>query len=92
MGDAITALGFRLAGMRVTSPRQDEVEPVFQEALEQFQLVFITAEYAESISEAALTRALSATLPLTVVVADARNHVVPPDLAARLRREIGIEA
>jgi len=52
----------------------------------------VSAALATDIGEAALLPALAATEPLVLVVADANGSAAPPDVAARMRAQLGLEA
>lgn len=92
VGDEATAAGYRLAGARVRVPAAGEEAAALAEARAEAPLVLITAACAARVDAAMLRSALAALAPLVVVVADARNGAAPPDLAARLRGQLGLEA
>jgi hypothetical protein len=54
--------------------------------------VLVTAACAARVDAGALRAALAALAPLVVVVADACNEAAPPDLAVRLRGQLGLTA
>src|SRR5512143_4165127 len=91
IGDEVSATAFRLAGMAVRVPAEGEEAAALAEVGGEVELVLITAECAARIPPAALRRALTATAPLTLVVPDVRGRQAPPDLAARLRVQLGME-
>jgi hypothetical protein len=53
--------------------------------------VLITADLAARLPPAVLQQALNAGRPLVAVLPDVRGRTVPPDLAAALRRQLGME-
>ncbi len=61
-------------------------------ARSQAPLVLVSAAVAAGIGEALLREALSALAPLVLVVPDLHAAVPLPDLAARLRGQLGLEA
>ncbi|MEW5790276.1 MAG: V-type ATP synthase subunit F [Pseudomonadota bacterium] len=91
IGDEVTAAGYRLAGMRILLPELSAVGQALHEASAAAELVLITAEYAARLPPAHLRSALSARKPLVLVVPDARNRTELPELAARMRAQLGIE-
>ena len=53
--------------------------------------MLVSAAIAARIDEAALSRALAALSPLTLLVPDPAGIAPLPDIAARLRRQLGLE-
>jgi len=92
IGDQVTAAGYRLAGVRVRAPAPGDETAALAAARADAPLVMITAACAARVDAAALRDAVSALAPVVVVVADAQGDVAPPDLAARLRGQLGLEA
>jgi len=92
VGDEVSAAGYRLAGVRVRTPRPGEAATALAEALAQAPLVLLSSAVAAGIGERPLRAALSALAPLVVVVPDLQGDVPVPDLAARLRAQLGLEA
>ena len=92
IGDEVTAAGYRLAGVRVRAPGPGDETAALAAARAEAPLVLITAACAARVDAAALRDAVCALAPLVVVVADAQGDVAPPDLAARLRGQLGLEA
>ena len=92
LGDEVTAAGYRLAGARVSVPRRGEEAAALAEARSGAPLVLISAGVASRIPESALKIALAALAPLALIVPDPVGDTPVPDLAARLRRELGLEA
>jgi vacuolar-type H+-ATPase subunit F/Vma7 len=83
VGDEVTALGFRLAGVETRVPDDSELESVLAKAAEEASLVIVTAELAQRIRKAPKDAVL-------LVISSARGDVAPPDFALRARRELGI--
>jgi len=92
LGDEVTAAGYRLAGAQVRVPAPGEADAAFAEARALAPLVLVSAAVAVHIDAAQLRAALTALQPLVLIVPDARGEVPRPDLAARLRGQLGMEA
>ena len=92
LGDEVTAAGYRLAGVEVRVPAPGEADAAFAEARTLAPLVLVSAAVAARIDAAQLRGALMALQPLILIVPDARGEVPRPDLAARLRGQLGMEA
>jgi vacuolar-type H+-ATPase subunit F/Vma7 len=92
LGDELSAAGYRLAGARVRTPAAGEAAQALAWAREQAPLVLLSAAVAAQIGEAALRPALAALAPLVLIVPDPQGQAPLPDLAARLRGQLGIEA
>ena len=92
LGDEVAAAGWRLAGVdaRATSPGAESAQ--LERALEEAQLVLVSAEAAARIPEPQLRAALRRLDPVTVIVPDLREAVPYPDVAARMKRQLGIES
>lgn len=92
LGDEVSAAGFRLAGAQVRTPHAGEEASALAWARAQAPLVLLSAAVAERVGDATLRAALVALAPLVLVVPDLQGEVPLPDLAARLRRQLGLEA
>jgi vacuolar-type H+-ATPase subunit F/Vma7 len=92
LGDELSAAGYRLAGALVRTPRAGEEAAALAWARTQAPLVLLSAPVAAGIAEAVLRNALSALAPLVLIVPDLQGDVPLPDLAARLRGQLGLEA
>ena len=92
LGDEVTAAGYRLAGARVRVPRRGEETAALAAARAEGPLVLVSAAVAGRITETELRRALAAVAPLVQIVPDPVGDAPVPDLAARLRRQLGLEA
>ena len=92
IGDEVAAAGWRLARVhaRATVPgaASDPLAPPQGDA----QLVVLAADAAARIPEAQLRAALCRVTPVTVVVPDLREAIPYPDVAARMKRQLGIES
>ena len=91
LGDEVSAAGYRLAGALVRTPRAGEQSAALAWARSQAPLVLVSAAIAAGIGDATLRSALSAVAPLVLIVPDLHGAVPLPDLAARLRGQLGLE-
>ena len=92
LGDEVSAAGYRLAGALVRTPAAGEEAAALAWARARAPLVLVSATVAAGIGERALRGALSALTPLVLIVPDLHGEVPLPDLAARLRGQLGLEA
>jgi len=92
LGDEVTAAGYRLAGAHVRVPAPADANAAFEEARALAPLVIVSAAFAVHIDATELRAALTALQPLVLIVPDARGEIPRPDLAARLREQLGMEA
>ena len=92
LGDEVSAAGYRLAGASVRTPAAGDETSALSEACAQAPLVLLSAAVAARIAEGVLRSALSALAPLVLIVPDLAGDVPLPDLAARLREQLGLEA
>ena len=90
IADELTAVGWRLAGARVSIPAAADVDERFQQALASAELVMISAPFAARVSAPRLAAALEAFPPLTLIIADIRHTQELPDLEAQARRALGV--
>ena len=88
IGDEATALGFRLAGASVIVPRPGNEADALASARAS---VLISADVAARISARELAVARAALAPLTLIVPDLQGAIAMPDLATRLRAQLGLE-
>ena len=90
IGDAVSATGYRLAGLRVQVPDTADLLAQIEQAATDASLVLLGADLAAQLPLAALDRLLSAVSPAVVVVPDVRAQAELPDLANRLRQQLGV--
>jgi vacuolar-type H+-ATPase subunit F/Vma7 len=90
IGDEIEAAGYRLAGVEVRVPPQDQLLAAVRSACETAPLVLIGAATAREIPPGELDRLLARVAPPVVVVPDVRRRTGLPDLATRLRGQLGV--
>lgn len=92
IGDEISAAGWRLTGARVALPGPGEETAALLSACAAAPLVLVSAAVAARMDGAALATAASALAPLVLVVPDPQGEVRLPDLGAKLRRQLGLDA
>jgi len=92
VGDERSAAGFRLAGARVLTPARGEEAAALRTARAAGELVLLDATIAAALPEAMLREACAALQPLVLVIADVDGAVPVPDIAARLRTQLGLSA
>lgn len=92
IGDEVSAVGYRLAGLAVLVPAPGEEAAALALARRNAPLVLVSAATAAALPAAELRAALVALAPVTVIVPDVHERVPLPDSTARLRRELGVEA
>jgi len=104
LGDEVSAAGWRLAGAAtrvvgageearaVGAARDAALDAAFDAALGEAPLVLVSAALAARIEPSRLQSALAALAPLVLVVPDPQGDKPLPDLAARLRAQLGMAA
>jgi vacuolar-type H+-ATPase subunit F/Vma7 len=92
LGDEVSAAGYRLAGAQVRVPEPGASSAALARALADAPLVLLSAAVAARIGDSALRSALAATAPLVLVVPDTLGTTRMPDVAARMRAQLGLEA
>lgn len=90
LGDEISALGFRLAGVECYRPAPEETLGLFRRLRAEVQLILVTAQVAADLPADLLRRAQLAERPLVLVIPDVRHRVAAPDRAALIRRQLGM--
>ena len=90
LGDEATAAGFRLAGIRVYTPNEQELAASLKLARGEASLIMLSARLAQCMPAAELERLLAGVAPPVLVVEDVTGAALLPDLATRLRRELGM--
>ena len=92
IGDEVTAAGYRLAGAQVRVPAEGEATAAFDEARAHVAAgARLRGGRGEDRRRRCCARALMALAPLVLIVPDAQGEVPLPDLAARLRGQLGME-
>ena len=92
VGDAIMASGYRLAGVAVHVPPPGEETAAFERARGEARVVLVALDTALKIPLARLERAIAAQSPLVLIVPDPDGRPSPVDPAARVRRQLGLDA
>jgi vacuolar-type H+-ATPase subunit F/Vma7 len=92
IGDEISAAGYRLAGLRVRVPGRGDEAAALGAARADAPLVLVSATVASRIAEDAMREAQTALTPLVLIVPGLDAETPVPDLAARLRKQLGLEA
>jgi len=90
IGDEVTAAGFRLAGVRVRSPKEGDLQGLLEWANSSTSLIYITAEYAAALEDEQQHRLLAQLYPPVVVIQDIRSNTPVQDLAKQLRAQLGV--
>ena len=91
IGDAVTAAGFRLAGVATEVPDPEALAGAVEAARGATRVLVMTAG-AHAALPPALARALDAAdTPLLALVPDAQGQVPVADMEAEVRRALGIE-
>ena len=90
IGDEVTAAGFRLAGVRVRTPLEGDLQGVLDWACSNTSLIYITAEYAATLGRDQQHRLLTQLEPPVVVIPDIRSNTPMQDLATQLRAQLGV--
>jgi vacuolar-type H+-ATPase subunit F/Vma7 len=91
LGDEVNGAGFRLAGVEVHVPEPGAAATMLESARAEAPLVLVSAAVAAQLPESQLAAAVAARAPLTVVVPDPVGGTPMPDLARRLRGQLGME-
>jgi vacuolar-type H+-ATPase subunit F/Vma7 len=92
IGDEVAAAGLRLAGADVRVPTRGAEAATLAAARASAPLVMIDAAVAARLPAELLRAAVRAPAPITVVVPDLQGEAATPDIAQRLRRQLGIDA
>ncbi len=91
VGDEVNGAGYRLAGAQVRVPEPGRAAEALEEARAQASLVLVSAALVAQIPAGRLASAVAEISPLTLVVPDPAGGAPVPDLAKRLRRQLGME-
>jgi vacuolar-type H+-ATPase subunit F/Vma7 len=91
VGDEVTAAGFRMAGVRVLIPERGSEAEAFAQARAEASFVMLCASIAARLEPEHLRAALIAADPPCVVLPDLHGAVARPDIATRLRSQLGLE-
>ena len=91
VGDEASAAGYRLAGARTLVPLAGSEREALASARAGASIVLIAAGIAARIPPRELAQACASFAPLTLVVPDLREAPEMPDLAIRLRAQLGLD-
>lgn len=92
LGDERSAAGLRLAGVTSTVPAVGTEARALALARQDAALVLLDAGFAARLPPALLREAAAALSPLLLVLPDVDGRVPVPDLAERLRQQLGLSA
>ena len=90
LGDELTSLGFRLAGVECHQHAPEETAGLFRALCERVALILMTAESAGNVPADLLVQVQRAERPLVMVIPDVRLRTLPPDRVAAVRRQLGM--
>ena len=90
IGDEVTAAGFRLAGVRIRTPKAEDLAAVITWAKRNTSLILITAECVAMLDEEQRASLVQQLQPPVVVVPDIRVKTPIQDLATHLRAQLGV--
>lgn len=90
IGNEASAAGYRLAGLRVRVPSDDDLLTTVHRACEQAELILISADVAGRIPPGELDKLLAGVKPAVVIVPDLLQRSAMPDLVTRVRRQLGM--
>jgi vacuolar-type H+-ATPase subunit F/Vma7 len=90
IGDEVSAAGYRLAGLQVHVPPADAVLEAVEVACDGAPLVLLGSDLASRVPAQQLDELLSRLQPAVVVVPDIRGRAGLPDMARRLRKQLGV--
>jgi vacuolar-type H+-ATPase subunit F/Vma7 len=90
IGEEVTAAGLRLAGVDVYQPPPEETAALFQRLRGEAGMILLDATTAEALPPQLLAEALREQRPLVQVIPDLRGRHAPVDVAAALKRQLGL--
>lgn len=90
IGDELTAVGFRLAGIRTESPPADAFPQAYAAMREDCELLILTEAYAAMLDPQQRARDETAASPLLLVIGDIAGQEDTRDVAAEVKRHLGI--
>jgi len=91
IGDRLTSAGFRLAGLDTVVATAEDVVARVRSAAKNRQPILLTADLAARIPAEELEEIIRQARPPLAIVPDVSGHGDGPDLAARVRRALGVE-
>ena len=90
LGDETSAAGYRLAGVEARSVDRGEEDAALKGARASATLVLVAASIAAQVSAQQWRAAVASITPLVVVVPDLAGGPPFPDLALKLKRQLGL--
>ena len=90
IGDEVSALAWRLAGLRVHVPKDEELLSLVRRTCDESSMVLVSAAVARRLPGHELDALLARVGPPVVIVPDVRGHTPLPDLSTRLRLQLGV--
>jgi len=90
LGDEASAAGYRLAGVDARIVAAGDENAALAEARAAAPLVLVASSVAARTPEPVMRAACAAIAPLVAIVPDLRGDGALPDLATRLRRQLGL--
>jgi vacuolar-type H+-ATPase subunit F/Vma7 len=91
IGDEVTAAGFRLAGLDTLVPAPGAELDALNDACARAPLVLVCAAVACRIGEPAVRRRIVDCAPPVAIIPDLAGVAPLPDIATRLRRQLGLD-
>lgn len=92
IGPELAAAGYRLAGAEVIVPAPGDETAALAQARQRAWLVLVCASLQPRIDAEAWQQAVGALAPLVTAVPDVQGLAPLPDLAERLRSQLGLVA
>ncbi len=92
IGDELTGVGFRLAGLHTHAPEPEQLAGLFQQLLAEASFVIVTQEVADRLPPAQLRDAVALARPPVAIVPAAVSAAPGPDLEREVRITLGMEA
>lgn len=91
IGDEVSAAGYRLCGVRVLCPAAHDVAEIVRRTRSEAPgLVLLGHGCSTALADEELQQMLLEQRPPMLVVGDVRGKSVPADLAAYVRRQLGL--
>lgn len=90
IGDELSAVGYRLAGVSCLLPSAAEIEQILREPDPDLGLLMITAEQAARLPTDLVACARRRQRPPLILVPDIRGQHPPADLTSSLKRQLGL--
>lgn len=91
IGDELSAMAYRLAGIRVvTIAPENTVRTLDEEVSNEVSLILLGALHAQFLDPDELTRRIRLAAPPLMVVSDAAGKTTLPDFVTLLRHRLGV--